>query len=340
MTRADPRPARRRPKPKQLTSPPSLFIPGGDGEPFGDGLATLRDRLHGDTRRPGAPGLTDDDAETVAPPSAAKRDPAALAAAREIAARLAVQRPPALRRRRGGGGGAVTSPYRGSADEIDLDRTLDVIAERRALSDEDIAVREPRRDRRTVVLAVDASGSMRGERLRTAAATVGAVSAELARDRLAVIAFWSDAALLLGFGEQVPLTELVERMLALEAAGLTNVTFPLELAGKLVRGASDPDARVVLLSDCIHNAGPDPRPAAAGLPRLDVLLDLSGEHEIDLARDLAWHGRGRVLPIRGYRDVAPALSRVLGPSGGERRWPAAGALHTVHTHVDKTFGHR
>jgi hypothetical protein len=31
------------------------------------------------------------------------------------------------------------------------------------------------------------------------------------------------------------------------------------------------DARVLLLSDCVHNAGPDPRPLATRLPRLDVL---------------------------------------------------------------------
>ena len=35
-----------------------------------------------------------------------------------------------------------------------------------------------------------------GERVRTAAATVGALAAELARDDLAVVAFWSDAAVL------------------------------------------------------------------------------------------------------------------------------------------------
>jgi Mg-chelatase subunit ChlD len=39
-----------------------------------------------------------------------------------------------------------------------------------------------------VVLVVDVSGSMKGERLRTAAAAVGALAGELARDRLAVVA--------------------------------------------------------------------------------------------------------------------------------------------------------
>ena len=50
------------------------------------------------------------------------------------------------------------------------------------------------RTRRSVVLLVDVSGSMRGERVRTAAATVGALAGELGRDDLAVMAFWSDAA--------------------------------------------------------------------------------------------------------------------------------------------------
>ena len=47
-----------------------------------------------------------------------------------------------------------------------------------------------------MVLLVDVSGSMRGERVRTAAVTVGALAAELERDDLAVVAFWSDAAVL------------------------------------------------------------------------------------------------------------------------------------------------
>jgi hypothetical protein len=58
---------------------------------------------------------------------------------------------------------------------------------------------------------------------------------------------------------------------------------------------------VILLSDCVHNAGPDPRPLAARLPRLYILLDVTGEHDLDLAwglARLARLGRGRLFPIR------------------------------------------
>jgi uncharacterized protein with von Willebrand factor type A (vWA) domain len=49
------------------------------------------------------------------------------------------------------------------------------LAEHPVPEDEDIVVRERVRTRRSVVLLVDVSGSMRGERVRTAAATVGAL---------------------------------------------------------------------------------------------------------------------------------------------------------------------
>jgi len=83
-----------------------------------------------------------------------------------------------------------------------------------------------------VVLLVDVSGSMRGERVRTAAATVGALAAELERDDLAVVAFWSDAAVLSHLGQHVPPQRLLDTMLAIPAKGLTNIAFPLQVAAR------------------------------------------------------------------------------------------------------------
>jgi Mg-chelatase subunit ChlD len=174
--------------------------------------------------------------------------------------------------------------------------------------DEDIIVRERISTTRSVVLLVDLSGSMRGERVRTAAATVGALAAELARDNLGVIAFWSDAAVISRLGQRVPPERLVETMLRIPARGLTNLAFPLQTAQRELARVPARDARVLLLSDCVHNAGPDPRPFAARLPRLDILLDTTGEQDVELAHDLVRLGRGRLRQVSTYRDVAPALS--------------------------------
>lgn len=266
---------------------------------------------------PAAPGGTaaaqTDEAGTVvpAPDDAPAIDPAVRARARQIAARLAVPRARRDVTSRRGVGELLSVPYRAGSDDIDLDRTIEVLAERPVPDDEDIIVRERVRTRRSVVLLVDVSGSMRGERIRTAAATVGALAGELHRDALAVIAFWSDAALLLSPGDPVVPDRVLDALLRLPARGLTNVGFPLELAARQLARVPARDARVLLLSDCVHNAGPDPRPIASRLPRLDVLLDVSGEHDLPLGRELAARGRGRCRVIRTHRDVAPALRAVF-----------------------------
>ena len=149
---------------------------------------------------------------------------------------------------------------------------------------------------------------MRGERGRTAAATVGALAAELTRDNLAVVAFWSEAAVLCHLGQRIAPQALVESMVSIPARGLTNVAFPLQVAARELARIPARDARVLLLSDCVHNAGPDPRPFAARLPRLDILLDTTGEQDRWLGGELARLGRGKLRVAGTYRDVAPALS--------------------------------
>jgi len=152
---------------------------------------------------------------------------------------------------------------------------------------------------------------MRAERVRTAAATVAALAGELSRDDLAVLALWSDCRGADQARRPVKPLTLLDQLLSLPARGLTNVAFPLQLAAKELARTPARDARVVFLSDCVHNADPDPRSDAARLPRLDVMLDVSGSNDVELGRQLARTGRGRLALIRTYRDVAPALSRAF-----------------------------
>ena len=166
--------------------------------------------------------------------------------------------------------------------------------------------------RRSVVLIVDVSGSMRGERARTAAATVAALCAALERDNLAVIAFWSDAAVVAPLGPNRSAGQILPVLLRIPARGLTNVGFPLQVAATQLAATPVREAQVLLLSDCVHNAGADPRPIAARLPRLDVLLDRSGEHDLDLARELARAGHGRLATATGPRQAAAAVSSLFG----------------------------
>ncbi|HEY1698348.1 MAG TPA: VWA domain-containing protein [Trebonia sp.] len=307
------KPLRRRPK--ELAEEPALLeVSSGGSGGMVLGAGQRRGQRGPAPKRPGSggPAFTDEQGTLVsADGPEAVPDPEALRRARQIAARLAVPRARRDLTARRGAGDLTSVPYKGGSDDIDLDRTLEQLAEHPVPEDEDIVVRERVRARRSVVLLVDVSGSMRGERVRTAAATVGALAAELARDDLAVVAFWSDAAVLTHLGQHVLPQALVESMLRLPARGLTNVAFPLQVARRELARVPARDARVLLLSDCVHNAGPDPRPFAARLPRLEVLLDTTGEQDPDLARDLARLGRGRLRLIHTYKDVALALSDIF-----------------------------
>ena len=238
-------------------------------------------------------------------------DPEVVRMAQRIARRLAIRRRPRDVRAERGTGRLASVPYRFRSDDNDLDRTIEVLAERPVPEDTDIVVRERMGAPRAVALVVDVSGSMRGEKVRIAAATVAALSADLAHDRLALVAFWSDAALLASTAKPVAPTRLLDQLLRIPARGLTNVEFGLSIARAELARSTARRRTAVLLTDAVHNAGPDPRETARRFDELHVLCETDGEHDAPLARDIAHLGHGRFAPIATHRDVAPALNRLL-----------------------------
>ena len=186
-----------------------------------------------------------------------------------------------------------------------------MLAERPVPDDTDIIVRQRVRARCAVALVVDVSGSMRGDKALTAAATVGALAGELIDDELAVIAFWKHAAVIKHLHEARAAPTVLADLLHLPTRGLTNVAHTLEVARRQLSTSRARHRRAILLSDSVHNAGPDPRLEAARLSRLDVLLEVDGEHDEQLASEMARVGRGRAVPVRTHHDVAPALNDLL-----------------------------
>ena len=234
-----------------------------------------------------------------------------VAMAQRIARRLSIRRRPHDPRAERGAGRLASVPYRYRSDDIDLDRTIEVLTEHPVPSDTDIIVRERMRSRRAAVLIVDVSGSMRGEKVTMAAATVAALSVDLAADQFGLVAFWSDAALLKSLDQPATPARLLDQMLRIPARGLTNVHFGLAVAkAELARSAAR-RRTAILLTDAVHNAGPDPRELARAFPQLHVLLQTDGEHDAPLAADMARLGHGHLAPVHTHRDVAPALNRLL-----------------------------
>ena len=210
-----------------------------------------------------------------------------------------------------GSGRLVSRPYRYGSDDIDLDRTLEALTEHPVPDDTDIVVRERMRSQRAVSLIVDVSGSMRGEKIRVAAATVGALAGALIDDELAIVAFWKDAVLVSPLSRREAASVILDRLLRIPAKGLTNIHFALGVGLHELGRSRAQRHHAILLSDAVHNAGPDPRLMAGRFKRLDVLLQTDAEHDAELGVDLARCGHGEAIPVRRHHDVAPALNRLL-----------------------------
>src|SRR5439155_25259845 len=104
---------------------------------------------------------------------------------------------------------------------------------------------------------------------------------------------------------------LLGALLRIRARGLTNVHFALTVGLAELSRSSARQHVAILLSDSVHNAGPDPRLVASRFSRLHVLLQTDGEHDAALAAELARLGHGLLAPVRHYRQVAPAVNRLL-----------------------------
>jgi MoxR-like ATPase/Mg-chelatase subunit ChlD len=232
--------------------------------------------------------------------------------AAHIARRLAL-RTSGNRCKAGGGRPRIKSmPYRYNADDIDLDRTLEILAERPVPEATDIIIRDWIRTERAVVLLVDVSGSMKGAKMLVATATIAALCQEMGpREEFGVIAFWKDAALVRPIGATRGGADVIRDLRSIRAKGLTNVHFALESGLAELAKARSLRQIAILLSDVVHNAGEDPRLVAGRFDRLHVMLQVDGEHDASLGADIARLGHGSVVPIRSYVDVAPALNRLL-----------------------------
>jgi Mg-chelatase subunit ChlD len=292
-----------------LDKPTVVYRRGGSALDDGMGDAHDAPPAVGD---PGA-GLTSDRAivRPLADVLGIRRVDAATARdAALIAARLAI-RQPSNRAAQRGRSRPATVRFDGTSDELDLDRTLDLLAERRPFAAADLFVRQPVRRRRSVVLLADVSGSMDGVKARLTAAAVGALANELLDDELTVIAFWKDLAVLRVRQVGADAVALIDELLRIEPRGLTNVHAAIEQATSELARSSLEDRCVVLFSDCVHNAGPDPVTAARLAPRIHVLLERTGEHDEWLANAIAKAAGGRIRSATNVAETAVGLSALL-----------------------------
>lgn len=188
--------------------------------------------------------------------------------------------------------------------ELDLEATLD---RPRPWRPEDVrlSVDEPREA--DVVAVLDISLSMTGEKIALVALATAILRLKL--EHVAVVAFDTDAHVLVRTGEAVGLRELVRRVLEVPAQGYTNIQGGLDRGLAELRRSRRAERVGILFTDGVANLGRDPVRAAARFPRLHV-VQLGGHHAQGsrTCRGMADAGHGRLYRARAYADL-PAVVR-------------------------------
>jgi magnesium chelatase subunit D len=235
------------------------------------------------------------------------------AAARRLAARVFVQL--AAVGRAAPRGVRRIGPGRPGDGDLDLEQTIGRMSGRWPPATDEIATRAWRARQRSVVLLVDASGSMSGLALAMAAiAAAGVVLAADGRLEPGVLAFSGTITVLQRCGTRRSAQDVISELIALRGHGMTDLAAALRAASGQLASSSG-DREVILLSDCLATAGAEPAAALAGIDRLYVLTPLPTQESAAAGAALARAGGGLSQAVRTLADLGPALSRALAGAG-------------------------
>ncbi len=210
----------------------------------------------------------------------------------------------------------VRGEYQGQTD-FDLEETMERVLERYptgipALRRSDIVGIERRERKKNGILILDASGSMMGERNINAALSAAVMAYSMRQDKFGVIAFNTRAFLIKGMKDQLPIQDIMDKILDLEAVGYTNIEDGLKQGAIELKSLKSRFKWAILLTDGAYNKGDDPRYLCKQFEKLHVINLPGGKKWGErVCKDLARLGGGRYVVVRSYHEVPRALMKIL-----------------------------
>lgn len=231
-------------------------------------------------------------------------------AARRVAARLLLDIARTGRTHRRGTARLRRVPADVGGD-LDVDLSIEGIAaaraERRPPALDELVARDWGRPDLALCLLVDASGSMSGGRLATAAVTAAACSWR-APAEYAVLSFARTVSVQRPMTGSTAAGEVVNRLLGLRGHGMTAVASALRAASDQFAAARAARRVTVLLSDCRATDGEDPVAAANAQEELLILAPADDSAE---AEQLAAATGARLALLASAADAPAALAALL-----------------------------
>ncbi|GAC1592553.1 MAG: hypothetical protein NVS3B21_12370 [Acidimicrobiales bacterium] len=195
--------------------------------------------------------------------------------------------------------------------DVDLEASLDALVQARASANpvpgDELRGHVWERPGVALCLLVDRSGSMGGARLATASVAAAAVTLRAPAD-FSVVAFADDAVVVKSQHAEVPLTVVVEHLLALRGHGTTDLALGLRAARLQLERSGAARRLVILLSDCRATAGADPLAEARLLGELAVVAPADDDAD---ARGFAAALGARLAVVDGPSAIPAAFALLL-----------------------------
>ncbi len=241
---------------------------------------------------------------------ASATDPKLRALAQQLAARVVVDLAASTPSRSRGVGRLRSVSMSDDGGDLDVDASLETLVMAKATGNspsvDDLRMLAWTRPDAAVVLLIDRSGSMTGDRLATAAVAAAAAAQRTETD-YAVVAFADKAIVVKAMGQPRPIEDVVNDILRLRGFGPTDLSLALRVAAAQHARSTASRQRTILLSDCRPTAGGEPDQHAGALEQLGILAPAD---DCDDAEALAVSIGARWAPLAGPSAV-PAAFAVL-----------------------------
>jgi Mg-chelatase subunit ChlD len=168
--------------------------------------------------------------------------------------------------------------------------------------------------KKSLIICMDMSLSMMGEKQVLMAVAIVAVLFKFPMDMISILGFDDETHIFLRPCEKVSILEIVERILDSPGRPYTNIEAGLrkarEIANNDFRGEQCQPVSTILLSDGKYTSGADPIHIAPYFNHLTVLKIGHDHSGIELCQDLAQKGKGTMCEIPCFEKLPIIMYKV------------------------------
>jgi uncharacterized protein with von Willebrand factor type A (vWA) domain len=162
-----------------------------------------------------------------------------------------------------------------------------------------------------MVLLLDTSLSMKGEKLALLGVTIAAVAASVPSQALCILGFDSEIHVIKELSEVLSAEVLVSRILSIPPGGFTNIELGLKAARARIRTGAYPRARVILVSDGRYTEGKDPVEEAKNFHFIYPVKLGKDPGGRQVMQEIAATGLGRAAEVREMKDLPRFLLNAI-----------------------------